>query len=321
MAHWTVNTMPDLHGRFALVTGANRGLGLEITRALAAHGAHVMMAVRNLTLGHGAVAAIKRTVPDAALEVIALDLSSLAAVRACAAQVLQTHHRLDVLLNNAGVIAVPQRQETADGFEMQFGTNHLGHFALTGLLLPQLVATPGSRVVTMTSNARRSVRHLDFDDLQLQRSYRRWGAYAQSKRANLLFACELQSRCKAAGVSTISMAAHPGGANTAVPGPNNNLSPFERFVFPLISQSAAMGALPALYAATEEHLTGGELVGPGGVAHSRGYPTIEHRASTEYDRPAAAHLWGVSEALTGVTYDAALRRRADVHEEGHAVTA
>ncbi|HEX8996832.1 MAG TPA: oxidoreductase, partial [Ktedonobacterales bacterium] len=256
MAHWTVNAMPNLHGRVALVTGANRGLGLEITRALAAHGAHVMMAVRNVQQGRGVAAAIKQGITDASLEVMALDLSSLASVHAFAAHVAETHQRLDALINNAGVIALSQRQETVDGFEMQFGTNHLGHFALTTLLIPQLVATPGSRVVTMTSNARRSVRHLDFEDLQSQRSYSRWGAYAQSKRANLLFAFELQTRFKAAGVSTISVAAHPGGANTAVPGTNSDLSRLERFIFSLVSQSAAMGALPALYAATEEHLTG-----------------------------------------------------------------
>ncbi|MDQ2715992.1 MAG: oxidoreductase [Chloroflexota bacterium] len=303
MNDWTVNDIPDLRGRVALVTGANRGLGLETTRALATHGAHVIMAVRNLNQGHRAEAEIKQTVPGASIEVVSLDLSSLASVREFAARVLQTHHRLDLLLNNAGVMATP-RQETADGFEMQFGTNHLGHFALTGLLLPKLVVTPGSRVVTTTSNARRSARRIDFDDLQIQRSYSRWGAYGQSKRANLLFAFELQTRFTAAGVSTISVAAHPGGANTNVPGTSNNLSRLERFFFGLISQSAAMGALPQLYAATEEHITGGELVGPGGVANSRGYPKVDRDARKEYDRSASARLWEVSEELTGVTYDA-----------------
>ncbi len=307
MSHWTENDIPDLHDRVALVTGANRGLGLATTRALAAHGAHVIMAVRDLNQGHLAEAKIKQRVPTASIEVISLDLSSLASVREFAALVVQTHHRLDLLLNNAGVAAVP-RQETADGFEMQFGTNHLGHFALTGLLVPKLLATPGSRVVTMTSNARRTARHLDFDDLQSQRSYSRWGAYGKSKRANLLFAFELQTRLTAADVSTISVAAHPGGANTSVPGTRNTLSPFERFFFGLISQSAAMGALPLLYAATEEHITGGELVGPGSFAHSRGYPKVDHQASSEYDRSVAVRLWEVSEELTGVTYDALLQR-------------
>lgn len=304
MNHWTVNDISDLHGRVALVTGANRGLGLETTRVLAAHGAHVIMAVRNLNQGRLAENAIKQTVPDASLEVMSLDLSSLALVREFAARVVQTHARLDLLLNNAGVMAITQRQETLDGFEMQFGTNHLGHFALTGLLVPKLLAMPGSRVVTMTSNARRTVRRLDFDDLQSQRSYSRWGAYAKSKRANLLFAFELQTHFTAAGVSTISVAAHPGGANTSVPGTRNHLSRLERFFFGLISQSASMGALPLLYAATEEHITGGELVGPGGIANSRGYPKVDRHASNEYDRSAATRLWEVSAELTGVTYDA-----------------
>ncbi len=307
MNHWTVNDIPDLHGWVALVTGANRGLGLETTRALAAHGAHVIMAVRDLNQGHRAEAEIKQTVPGASIELVSLDLASLASVREFAARVLQTHARLDLLLNNAGMMAIP-RQETPDGFEMQLGTNHLGHFALTSLLLPKLVVTPGSRVVTTTSNARRTARHIDFDDLQLQHSYSRWGAYGQSKRANLLFAFELQTRFTAAGVSTISVAAHPGAANTNLPGTLSHLSRGERFYFAtlgrLISQSAVMGALPQLYAATNAHITGGELVGPGGVATMRGYPKVDRHARKEYDRSAAARLWGVSEELTGVTYDA-----------------
>ncbi|GCE08201.1 oxidoreductase [Dictyobacter aurantiacus] len=310
MNHWTVNDIPDLRGRIALVTGANRGLGLEETRALAQHGAHVIMAVRNLKQGQLAEAEIKQTVPDASLEVMSLDLSSLASVREFAARVLQTHQRLDLLLNNAGLTALPQRQETQDGFEMQFGTNHLGHFALTGLLVPRLLTTPGSRVVTMTSNGRRTAAHLDFDDLQSQRSYSRWGAYGKSKRANLLFAFELQTRFTEAGVGTISVAAHPGGANTSKGGSWDHLSPFERFFFGLFSQSASMGALPLLYAATHEHITGGELVGPGGFANSIGYPKVDRHASNEYDHPAAARLWKVSEELTGVTYDA-LRQRVE----------
>lgn len=309
MNHWTLNDIPDLRGRVALVTGANRGLGLETTLALATHGARVIMAVRNLNQGHRAEAEIKQTIPGASIEVVSLDLSSLASVREFAARVLQTYDRLDLLLNNAGIMAIP-RQETQDGFEMQFGTNHLGHFALTGLLLPKLVTTPGSRVVTTTSNARRTVRRIDFDDLQLQRSYSRWGAYGYSKRANLLFAFELQTRFTVAGVSTISVAAHPGGANTNVPGTSNNLSRFERFFFGLISQSALMGALPQVYAATEEHITGGELVGPGGIANSRGYPKVDRHARNEYDRSAATRLWEVSEELTGVTYDA-LRQHSE----------
>ncbi len=312
MPHWTVNDIPDLRGRVALVTGANRGLGLEIARLLTKRGAHVVMAVRNLDQGHLAEDQIRQTVPDASLDVMSMDLSSLASVRSVASQVARMYPRLDMLVNNAGVMAIPQRQETQDGFEMQFGVNHLGHFALTGLLVPMLVSTAGSRVVTMTSNARRTAPRMRFDDLQSEHSYSRWGAYAQSKRANLLFAFELQTRFCAAGVSAISGAAHPGGANTSVPGTSNHLSGFERFFFGLISQSSAMGALSPVYAATDPHIQGGELVGPGGVAHSRGYPSVDRHAGDEYDRPAATRLWEVSEELTGVPFEM-LRPRAATH--------
>lgn len=307
MNNWTVNDIPDLRGRVALVTGANSGLGLETTRALATHGAHVIMAARNLDKGRRAEAEIKQTVPGASIEVVSLDLASLASVRELATSVSQTHDRLDLLFNNAGIMAIP-RQETQDSFEMQFGTNHLGHFALTGLLLPKLVATLGSRVVTTTSIARIAGR-IHFDDLQRQRSYSRWGAYGQSKRANMLFAFELQTRFTAAGVSTISVAAHPGGSKTNLPGTSMTLSNsrIDRFYFAtiaqLMSQSALMGALPQLYAGTGSHISGGELVGPGGFATMRGYPKVDRHARKEYDRSTAACLWEVSEELTGVKYD------------------
>ncbi len=310
MSNWTVNDIPDLYGRVALVTGANSGLGLETTRALAAHGAHVIMAARNLDKGRRAEAEIKLTVPGASLELVSLDLASLASVRALAASVSQTHDRLDLLFNNAGIMAIPW-QETQDGFEMQLGTNHLGHFALTGLLLPRLVATPGSRVVTTTSMAR-SAGRINFDDLQRQHSYGRWEAYGQSKRANILFAFELQTRLTAAGASTISVATHPGGSSTNLQGTSVTLSNtriesfFYATLWPLMSQSALMGALPQLYAGTDSHIYGGELVGPGGFAMMRGYPKIDRNARKEYDRSTAARLWEVSEELTGVTYDALL---------------
>ncbi len=307
MNNWTVNDIPDQHGQVALVTGANSGLGLETTRALAAHGAHVMMAVRTPDKGRRAEAEIKQTVPGASLELVVLDLASLASVQEVAARVSRTHDHLDLLFNNAGVMAIP-RQETPDGFEMQFGTNHLGHFALTGLLLPKLVATSGSRVVTTTSIARLSD-HIHFDDLQHQHSYSRWRVYAQSKRANLLFAFELQTRFTTAGASTVSVAAHPGGANTNLPGSSIALthSRLERVLFALnrrlMMQSASMGALPQLYAATDAHISGGELVGPGGFAAMRGYPQVDRNARKEYDRATAARLWEVSEELTRVKYD------------------
>ncbi len=214
MSNWTMNDIPDLQGRVALVTGANSGLGLETTRALAAHGAHVIMACRNSEKAREATTNIKQAVPGASLEVTTLDLASLSSVHHCVASIQQTHERLDLLFNNAGVMAVP-RSETKDGFELQFATNYLSHFVLTGLLLPRLLNTPHSRVVTLTSMARSSAHgRINFDDLNGKRSYGRWTAYGQSKLANLLFAEELQRRLSRAGSTTISVAAHPGFART-----------------------------------------------------------------------------------------------------------
>jgi NAD(P)-dependent dehydrogenase (short-subunit alcohol dehydrogenase family) len=312
---WTANDIPDLHGRVALVTGANSGLGLETTRVLASQGAKVIMACRSLDKARLAEAEIRQTVADADIEVIPLDLSSLASVRECAATFAQVNEHLDLLFNNAGIMAIP-RSETADGFETQFGTNHLGHFALTGLLLPLLLATPNSRVVTTTSGARLAGR-IKLDDLQRQRSYGRWEAYGQSKRANLLFTFELHTRLAARGATTISAAAHPGFATTNLQTTSATLSNarFERMMMPVIglvlSQSALMGALPQLYAGISPAIHGGELVGPDGFVEMIGYPRIIRSAAKEYDRPLAAKLWEASEKLTGVTYDA-LRAPAQI---------
>jgi len=318
MSNWTMNDIPDVQGRVALVTGANSGLGLETTRALAAHGAHVIMACRNPEKARQAETNIKQTVPGASLEVAALDLASLASVHECATSVLQTHERLDWLFNNAGVMALP-RHETKDGFELQFETNYLSHFALTGLLLPRLLNTPHSRVVTLTSMAR-SYAHgrINFDDLNGKRSYGRWTAYGQSKLANLLFADELQRRLSRAGSTTISVAAHPGFARTelqatsmASPG---TMSRVLNFVSLPLSQSAQMGVLPQLYAACSFQLRGGERIGPGGLFGMRGYPRIELRNEREENPQTAARLWEVSEELTGVTYEA-LRLDPQVQRE------
>jgi protochlorophyllide reductase len=309
MSRWTTNDIPDLHGRTALVTGANSGLGLETCLALAAKGAHVIMASRNLEKARQALSIIATKVPSASPELVQLDLASLASIRACAASILNHHQHLDLLFNNAGVMAIP-RQETQDGFEMQFGTNHLGHFALTGLLLPLLLATPGSRVITTTSMARRFGR-INFNDLNRTQAYNRWEAYGQSKVANLLFAFELQKRLAAAGTQTISVAAHPGYANTNLQS-NSATSRFEAIGYklfgPILAQSAAMGALPQLYAGTSPDIHGGELVGPGSLGGLRGYPKIERQAQREYDPVTAARLWEVSTDLTGVDY-AALQAR------------
>lgn len=306
MTKWTTKYMPDLTGRVAVVTGANSGLGLETVRALAARGAHVVLATRNAERGQRALQLVQSEVPGAELELASLDLASLRSVREFAANFSATHERLDLLFNNAGVMAIP-RAETEDGFEMQFGTNHLGHFALTGLLLPTLLKTPQSRVIVLSSMAR-LFGHIDFDDLQGTRSYSRWSAYGQSKRANLLFGYELQRRLKAINAATISVVAHPGYASTSLQVNSVKLSgdSIEKFFYNnfdrFFAQSATMGALPQLYAATSQNIFGGELVGPAAIV--RGYPKVDYRARREYDRPVATHLWDVSVALTGVDFSA-----------------
>jgi protochlorophyllide reductase len=308
MSNWTVEAIPDLHEHVALVTGANSGLGLETVRALAAKGAHVIMACRNADKALEAQKAILVTVPQASLEFASLDLASLNSVREFASSFRETHPRLNLLFNNAGVMAIP-RQETQDGFERQFGTNHLAHFALTGLLLPTLLSTPQSRIVTTSSMARFAGK-LKFDDLNREKSYSRWEAYGQSKTANLLFAFELQSRLAASGASTLSVAAHPGYSHTnlqntsAVTSGANLERWFYTYVQPVVVQSAAMGALPQLYAGTSPNIHGGELVGPGSLGGMRGYPKVDTKAQREYDHVAAARLWDVSSELTGVNYDA-----------------
>lgn len=306
MGQWTAEDIPDLRGCVALVTGANSGLGLETTRALAARGAHVVMACRNLDKGRQAQTAIQASVPDASLKLTQLDLASLASIRAFAATFQETHERLDMLFNNAGIMAIPRR-ETRDGFEMQLGTNYLAHFALTGLLLPILLATPQSRVITTTSSARMFGK-IRFDDLNRTRSYGRWEAYGQSKMADLLFAFELQRRLAASGAQTISVSAHPGYAHTNLQSTSASTSGaalegafYARFG-PWVAQTARMGALPQLYAATSPAIHGGELVGPGGFAGQRGYPRVETKAQKEYNKAAAARLWDVSVELTGVSY-------------------
>ena len=309
MSKWTAEDMPDLRGCVALVTGANSGLGLETTRALAARGAHVVMACRNLDKGREAQAVLQKALPDASLKLAQLDLASLASIRAFVTTFQETHQRLDMLFNNAGVMAIPRR-ETQDGFEMQLGTNYLAHFALTGLLLPILLETPQSRVITTTSSARMFGK-IRLDDLNRTRSYGRWEAYGQSKMGNLLFAFELQRRLAASGAQTISVAAHPGYAHTNLQATSASTtgSPIEEFFYatfgPWVAQSAYMGALPQLYAATSPAIHGGELVGPGGFASMRGYPHIETKAQKEYNKATATRLWDVSVELTGVNYLAA----------------
>jgi NAD(P)-dependent dehydrogenase (short-subunit alcohol dehydrogenase family) len=294
--------MPDLTGRRAVVTGANSGLGFQIARELAAHGASVVLAVRDV--GRGKEAA-RRIGESERVEVRRLDLADLASVRAFADE-LPTDGGLDLLVNNAGVMALPRRT-TRDGFEMQLGTNHLGHFALTGLLLPRLLEKPGARVVTMSSGAHAYGR-IRFDNLQGDRHYQRWLAYGQSKLANLLFAFELARRAALAEADLTSVAAHPGYAatNLQTQGARMENSRAKAMLAELgnrlFAQSDAQGALPALYAATAPDVIGGEYFGPDGRSGARGFPTRAQTSRSARDPELAARLWSVSEELTGVVY-------------------
>jgi NAD(P)-dependent dehydrogenase (short-subunit alcohol dehydrogenase family) len=307
---WDASDIPDLSGRVALVTGANSGIGLAAAEELAAHGASVLLACRDRARGAAAVEVVRARRPaDAAVELVELDLGDLASVRAAATTVAACPEPLDLLVNNAGVMA-PPRRETADGFELQLGTNHLGHFALTALLRDRLLAAPEPRVVTLTSGAHR-LGSIDFDDLQRRHRYMRWLAYGQSKLANLLFALELQRRAAAADSNLRSLAAHPGYAATNLQhaGPRIGGGLFSRLTDPvwsvsnhLLGQSAAAGALPTLYAATEPDLPGGALIGPDGPAAIRGAPTLESPSRAALDEDTARRLWQVSEELTGVEF-------------------
>jgi NAD(P)-dependent dehydrogenase (short-subunit alcohol dehydrogenase family) len=301
MAKWTTADIPDQSGRVAVITGANTGLGYETAAALAEHGAHVVLAVRNLDKGKEAVARITANASQADVALQELDLTSLESVRAAAEQLRATHDRIDLLINNAGVMYTT-KQNTKDGFELQFGTNHLGHFAFTGLLLDRLLPVAGSRVVTISSVGHRILADIHFDDLQWERSYNRVAAYGQAKLANLLFTYELQRRLAPHG-TTIAVAAHPGMSDTELmrnmPGPL--IFAFER-VAPLIAQNPAMGALPTLRAATDPAVLGGQYYGPDGLGQTRGYPKVVGSSKKSHDTDLQRRLWTVSEELTGVTF-------------------
>ena len=298
---WTAVDIPDQAGRVAVVTGANSGLGFVTARELARAGARVVLASRSAEKGRDAASRIVSAVPGVDVSAAILDLADLDSVRAFVAT---APDRLDLLINNAGVMAAPRRL-TKDGFESQFGTNHLGHFALTGLLLGRLLAAPAPRVVTVSSTMHRGGK-IDFDDLQGERKYSRWGAYSQSKLANLMFCFELQRRAVAADTALLSLAAHPGYASTNLQAAGTDRF-YERWFMAignrLFAQSADMGALPTLYAATVPDLPGGTYVGPGGRSEQRGYPKVVTAAGKAYDEAAWRRLWEVSEQLTGVHYD------------------
>jgi NAD(P)-dependent dehydrogenase (short-subunit alcohol dehydrogenase family) len=304
MAGWTAAQIPDQSGRRAVVTGANSGLGLVTARELARAGASVVLACRNTAKGEQALASVRAAAPNAEVRLEALDLADLGSVREFALRLTGQSERLDLLINNAGVMA-PPRRTTADGFESQFGTNHLGHFALTGLLLQLLSGAPAPRVITLSSAAHRTGT-IKFDDLQRERHYNNWLAYGQSKLANLMFCFELQRRATAAGSRLLSLAAHPGysATNLQSAGPARF---YERWPMAvanrLIAQSADMGALPTLYAATVPGLPGGTFIGPDGFAEARGHPQIVGAADRAYDEAGWRRLWDVSEQLTGVPYE------------------
>lgn len=300
MTGWTADRIPDQHGRVAVVTGANSGLGLVTATELARHGAHVVLAVRNTAAGATAARQI-----DGDVEVRELDLASLASVRAFAAKLAADHPVIDLLVNNAGVVLLGPRRTSADGFELQLATNLLGHFALTGLLLGTLAAAPAARVVSLSSITHKNA-HLDFDDLMSERGYRAAPAYGRSKLATTIFGLELDRRLRAAGSPIVSALAHPGLTRT-------NLTPraWEHrgrlgraiaSVGLLATQSVEQGALPQLRAATDPDVRGGQFFGPAGLAETRGRVT-EARLSKEAGDPAVGErLWAAAEQLTGVTY-------------------
>jgi NAD(P)-dependent dehydrogenase (short-subunit alcohol dehydrogenase family) len=298
MAKWTTADIPNQTGRVAVITGANTGIGYETAVALADHGARVVLAVRNLDKGKDAAARITAESPHAEVALQELDLTSLESIRAAAERLRSEHDRIDLLINNAGVMWTP-KSTTKDGFELQFGTNHLGHFALTDLLLDRLLPVAGSRVVTVSSIGHRIRAGIHFDDLQWERSYSRVGAYGQSKLANLLFTYELQRRLARHG-TTIAVAAHPGGSRTELT--RNLPAPLAR-VTPLIEplfQGADMGALPTLRAATDPGVLGGQYYGPDGFGEQRGYPKVVTSSDQSHDIDLQRRLWAVSEELTGV---------------------
>ncbi len=306
MPPWTTADIPDLAGRTAVVTGANSGLGFESALALARSGADVVLACRDQAKGSAALERINRSVTDATASIAPLDLADLASVATFATDFAKDHDGLDILLNNAGVMAIPRR-ETADGFEMQFGTNHLGHFALTAHLLDSLLARPGARVVTVSS-AVAQVGRIRFDDLQGERKYGKWSAYSQAKLANQLFTIELHRRASGHGAELISVAAHPGYAATNLQSVGPQMSGsgiMERLTDlgnSLFGQSAAGGALPSLYGATAPGVSGGQYFGPDGFMAQRGAPKEVSFVKAAKDPDTARRLWDISERLTGMTF-------------------
>ncbi|HXQ47028.1 MAG TPA: oxidoreductase [Caulobacteraceae bacterium] len=303
---WSIKDIPDQSGRVAIVTGANTGLGYETALALAGAGAEVVVAARNAEKGAAAVARIRAAHPAARVSLTRVDLASLADVAAFADAMAASHRKLDILINNAGVMAPPIRPETLDGFELQFGVNYLAHFALTARLLSLLRAASAPRVVNLSSGVHH-IGRIHFDDLQWTRRYRPVAAYAQSKLAMLMFAFELQRRSDEGGWGPTSNAAHPGYARTDLIASGPGADAFstrvgEILIAPWASQSAAAGALPQLYAATSPDAVGGAYYGPDGFLEMKGAPTTAWVSARARDAEAAARLWRLSEVLAGVSF-------------------
>ncbi|MEV7679908.1 oxidoreductase [Streptomyces sp. NPDC088341] len=304
---WTAARIPDQRGRTAVITGAGSGIGFETARALAVRGATVVLAVRDPEKGNRARARITGEAPQARVEVQRLDLSSLASVRTAAEELRAAHPRLDLLINNAGVMRVPY-QTTVDGFELHFATNHLGHFALTGLLIEQMLDVAGSRVVTVSSaDERRTDGRVAEDVHWTARQYSTTGAYAQSKLANIMFTYELQRRLSGRS-GPVALAAHPGGSDTeGARRTVGGFSPAVRAAFavvirPLLFQSSEQGAWPTLRAATDPDAVGGQYYGPGGFLESKGHPKAVRSSKESHDRETQARLWELSEELTQVKF-------------------
>ena len=302
---WTAAQMPAQTGKTILVTGANSGVGYQAALELARHGGRVLLGCRSRSKGEEALARLQREAPGCAAEVIDLDVASLASIRAFADGFLAGGAPLDTLINNAGVMALPKRETTADGFERQFGTNHLGHFALTGGLFPALQKAPAPRVVTVASLAHRNGK-MKWDDLQSERSYDPWGAYNDSKLANLLFALELDRRVRKAGLNLLSVPVHPGISRTNIfangPGRGSMKARVVGLLAPMMTQDDAMGALATEFAATAEGVRGGAYIGPDGLGEFKGHPKVVKPRPQALDAAAGERLWQASEELTGVTF-------------------
>lgn len=298
-SNWTSANIPDQNGKNILITGANSGLGLEAATVLSQKGANIIMAVRDLEKGKEAVEKIKSKNPSARLDLMQLDLADLNSVRKFSDEFHAKYSALHVLINNAGIMYPRKREETKQKFEIQFGTNHLGHFALTGLLLDIIKKTPHSRVVTQSSLVHKFNADIHFDDLNWEKSYGKASAYAQSKLANLLFTYELDRQFKAHKIDAIATAAHPGYTDTNL---QRASGLFINIMNKLVAQEVEIGTLPILRAATEENLVGAEYFGPTKMGGMRGYPKKVKSSDKSYDTQLAKDLWAVSEKLTGVHF-------------------